>query len=294
MGGFDRVLLDAPCSGTGVIAKDASVKTNKTEADFLRLPHLQKQLLLAAIDSVDHASKTGGYVVYSTCSVTVEENEQVVQYILNKRPNVKLVSTGLVFGKEGFTSFRGKKFHPSLNETRRYYPHAYNVDGFFVAKLKKTGPTPANAVKPQGQRDGTAQATNGIDEEEVDRTPVADDDDEGQEDDFGGFDDEEDEVYIERARKKSLRRKGVDPRAVKPSGKNGPTANGQTPEAKATGSASTKAGSPSILTGLEVALSTVDKTAPSGTTKNGTKAIGGIEKKSSAGKGTKAKRNVTS
>ena len=57
MGGFDRVLLDAPCSGTGVIAKDASVKTNKTEADFLRLPHLQKQLLLAAIDSVDHASK---------------------------------------------------------------------------------------------------------------------------------------------------------------------------------------------------------------------------------------------
>jgi ribosomal RNA methyltransferase Nop2 len=41
MGGFDRVLLDAPCSGTGVIAKDASVKTNKTEADFLRLPHLR-------------------------------------------------------------------------------------------------------------------------------------------------------------------------------------------------------------------------------------------------------------
>lgn len=214
MGGFDRVLLDAPCSGTGVIAKDASVKTNKTEADFLRLPHLQKQLLLAAVDSVDHASKTGGYIVYSTCSVTVEENEQVVQYVLNRRPNVKLVSTGLVFGKEGFTSFRGKTFHPSLKETRRYYPHAYNVDGFYVAKFKKMGPTPPNAIKAQGQGPKTDKLTNGLDEdEEVDRTPVVDED--AAEDDFGGWEDEEDEAYIERARKNSLRKKGVDPRAVK-------------------------------------------------------------------------------
>ncbi|KAL5121677.1 rRNA (cytosine-C5-)-methyltransferase nop2 [Pleosporales sp. CAS-2024a] len=215
MGGFDRVLLDAPCSGTGVIAKDAS---NKTEADFLKLPHLQKQLILSAIDSVDHHSKTGGYIVYSTCSVTVEENEQVIQYALNKRPNVKLVETGLTFGKEGFTKIGGKVFHPSMKMTRRYYPHTYNVDGFFVAKFKKIGPTPPNAV---GVNEASANKNKKPSESSepiqiVDKTPIGAQDDDDDELDFGGFDDEEDQVYMERAQAKTLRRKGRDPRAVPP------------------------------------------------------------------------------
>ncbi|KAF1933415.1 NOL1/NOP2/sun family putative RNA met [Didymella exigua CBS 183.55] len=212
MGGFDRVLLDAPCSGTGVIAKDASVKTNKTEADFMKLPHLQKQLLLAAIDSVDHHSKTGGYIVYSTCSVTVEENEQVVQYALNKRPNVKLVETGLTFGKEGFTKIGGKIFHPSMKMTRRYYPHTYNVDGFFVSKFKKIGPTPPNAVGASRAANGQPSSVPTGQDEYVDKTPILTED-EAAADDFGGFDDEEDKAYIERGQARDARRKGRDPKA---------------------------------------------------------------------------------
>ena len=94
---FDKVLLDAPCSGLGVISRDPSVKVQRTMADVHRTVVLQKEILLSAIDALSY-KKGGGYIVYSTCSVSVAENEEVVNYVLKKR-DVKLVDSGLDFGK---------------------------------------------------------------------------------------------------------------------------------------------------------------------------------------------------
>jgi ribosomal RNA methyltransferase Nop2 len=228
LGGFDRVLLDAPCTGTGVISKDPGVKTSKNERDFLAIPHMQRQLLLAAIDSVDHASKTGGYIVYSTCSVTVEENEAVVQYVLRKRPNVKIVDTGLGdFGSPGFLSYMGKKFDAKMALTRRYFPHRENVDGFYVCKLKKTAVTavsktddsassaPAKSGSKSARNASSAASTD--DDEVYDKTPIVDEN--GDAADFEGgafasFEDPEDTERIARAERNRIRRKGLNPKGV--------------------------------------------------------------------------------
>lgn len=136
-------------------------------------------------------------------------SEQVVQYALSRRPNVKLVDTELAFGKEGFTSYMGKKFDPSLKLTRRYYPHTYNVDGFYVAKFKKMGPTVNTPRKSDGSGEGEETGV-------VDRTPISESDASALDaaGDFGGFDEAGDDEYMERAKRSAMRRRGLNPKAL--------------------------------------------------------------------------------
>ena len=127
---FDRVLLDAPCSCEGVIAKDVTRKTSHEPADVEFCSNKQESLIAAAAAAV----KPGGVLVYSTCSFAPEENEAVVNSLLQKRTDVSIEP--IEFGASGLTEFQGIMFAESMKNTRRLYPHLHDTTGFFVAKLR--------------------------------------------------------------------------------------------------------------------------------------------------------------
>ncbi|KAM0680987.1 rRNA (cytosine-C5-)-methyltransferase nop2 [Glugoides intestinalis] len=134
VGKVDRVLLDAPCSGTGIISKDQSVKTSKSVEDIKKLVKTQRKLILHAFDML----KPGGIMVYSTCSVLVDENECVVDYLLTERKNAKIADLAVAVGRDGFTNFRRENYNGTLAKSKRIYPHVHNMDGFFYTKIRKT------------------------------------------------------------------------------------------------------------------------------------------------------------
>ena len=130
-GPFDKALLDAPCTGEGVIARDPSRKRNRGPEDLALMHKVQVALLNRAIDSL----KRGGTLVYSTCSIAPEENELVIYNVLKNRDDVVIVEGG-VAGSPGVTEYLGFEM-PEMNKCKRLWPHLHRSEGFFVCKLMR-------------------------------------------------------------------------------------------------------------------------------------------------------------
>ena len=127
---FDRVLLDAPCSCEGVIAKDPTRKLSHTPEDVDHCSRIQERLIEAAASYV----KPGGIMVYSTCSFAPEENEMVVDKLLRKFGKIMLEP--VAYGSSGLTRFGDLKFDGQLKHAHRLYPHLHDTTGFFIARLR--------------------------------------------------------------------------------------------------------------------------------------------------------------
>lgn len=129
----DRILLDAPCSGEGLIPLDPTRKTSKTMADIHYCATREVELLDAAVRKL----KPEGYLVYSTCSIAPEENEYIVDGILREHPEMKIVPIDLEFGSPGYASPYGVSLNESLTLARRFLPHLHGTEGFFICKMMK-------------------------------------------------------------------------------------------------------------------------------------------------------------
>lgn len=130
---FDKILVDAPCSGLGIMQKKNEVSNWWTKEKAEQLGELQYRLLLSAFKM----AKVGGEIVYSTCTLSVEENEFVIDKLLKKFPIKLLPVTLPVFSHNAFTKFQGEQMDKSLQQAKRIIPWEVNSEGFFVVKILK-------------------------------------------------------------------------------------------------------------------------------------------------------------
>jgi NOL1/NOP2/sun family putative RNA methylase len=131
---FDRILVDAPCSGTGTIRKSLKTVDMWNPVMVNRLSGIQKQL----IENAFRILKSGGTMVYSTCSDEPEEDEEVVSSLLENHPNAKTVDIKINLKRsEPILEFEGKKYNEGVKKCLRIWPQDNDTEGFFIAKIKK-------------------------------------------------------------------------------------------------------------------------------------------------------------
>jgi 16S rRNA (cytosine967-C5)-methyltransferase len=126
-GKIDRVLVDAPCTGLGTLRRNPDLKSRQTEEGLAELNAKQRSILAAAAALV----KPGGRLVYGTCSLLVEENEEIVTDFLAAHPDFTLVPVKDVLQRLGIPL-------PNPDQYLRLAPHVHDTDGFFAAVMERT------------------------------------------------------------------------------------------------------------------------------------------------------------
>jgi 16S rRNA (cytosine967-C5)-methyltransferase len=126
-GKIDRVLVDAPCTGLGTLRRNPDLKSRQSEAGLAELNAKQKSILDAAASLV----KPGGRLVYGTCSLLREENEDIIDAFLAAHPDFHVVPAREVLNRQGVR----------VHKTETYlhlYPHVHETDGFFAAVMERS------------------------------------------------------------------------------------------------------------------------------------------------------------
>lgn len=124
LGEADVVVLDPPCTSTGVFAKQPSAKWRLSPNSIKNMSELQWQMINNCAEKV----AAGGILTYSTCSITLEENEGIIERFLKEHPEFTLMDIEPKIGMPGLNG---------LTKCQRLYPHIHQCNGFFIAKLQK-------------------------------------------------------------------------------------------------------------------------------------------------------------
>ena len=125
-GKIDRVLVDAPCTGLGTLRRNPDLKSRQSPADLAELNVKQRAILAAAAALV----KPGGRLVYGTCSLLAEENEDIVAAFLAENPEFRLVPAAEILKRQGIRI-------SGSDEYLRLFPHLHDTDGFFAAVMER-------------------------------------------------------------------------------------------------------------------------------------------------------------
>ena len=141
---FDRILVDAPCSGDGIVRKDQNMLKYWSPQDAQRLAQQQIGLLRAAY----HMLRPGGTLVYSTCSLSLEENEEVLLGLLRRYGQEVEIHPIESVENLPLPAEIAAQFPPEFSRCVRIWPHHYDTEGAFVTHLSKRAPTTSN--HPEG------------------------------------------------------------------------------------------------------------------------------------------------